>query len=773
MRRVLGILILGLTVWVALTAHTVAEQRSQRQYAPLTRYSLVHGCYRVRTGGRQLGPFTMQAAALGQYLLYGAGGDYLGPTLTQVASPDNSTIWRVDRNGRGRFRMTNLGTGRVVPVTFSPARGCATYPEAQVGATGTPFSGPSPEAQVRGTIDAHSHLTFFEAIGGDFHCGRPWSPFGAPYALPASCAHYQQGTNGEAEAFLDFGSATRPSDMHGWPTFKEWPSPSALIEEGTYYTGIQRAWMAGMRLFVAQFVDNEALCMIMTTRHNPCDDVAAVRLQDRDLHELQDYIDAQAGGPGKGWFRIVTNPFQARRVINHGKLAVVESIELEKVMGCGETLGVPQCGTAQVDAGLRELKAMGISGFFPVHKADNSFGGTKMDGGETGVLTNAGNYAETGHFYNVKTCTGPESDKQQISPPASGPLADLINGPLGGLTGGAPVPVYPSGPSCNQRGLTPVGEYLLRAMMKRHLIIELDHMDVKTANAALQIINNAHYAGIVSSHSWDAPQDHADIYRDGGIVTPYGSGSIADWRADRAVSSPRFPFGYGFGSDMNGIAGQNGPGNAGHISYPFHSLDGNVTLTREVWGQRTFDLNTDGVANYGMYADALAAQVKAGGRKYRGDLLRGAEAYLDMWERAYGVPASRCPRASALTASGLGKLRLGSSYVSALRAAGQPSSRPGRSYRYCSAAGVFGPAGRLVLISSKGSGVSAGGIRVGASGVALRGRAKQVAPGIWISGDRRFVYGTRGGRVSFAAVASGSELGDPSLLRSDLRAAGL
>ena len=30
-----------------------------------------------------------------------------------------------------------------------------------------------------------------------------------------------------------------------------------------------------------------------------------------------------------------------------------------------------------------------------------------------------------------------------------------------------------------------------------------------------------------------------------------------------------------------------------------------MTFTREQWGNRTFDLNTDGLANYGMYADYL------------------------------------------------------------------------------------------------------------------------------------------------------------------------
>src|SRR5437588_10925950 len=50
----------------------------------LTRYSLVHGCYRLysRTApgnaiAPTVGPFRMQAAALGIYLLYGARQQYL------------------------------------------------------------------------------------------------------------------------------------------------------------------------------------------------------------------------------------------------------------------------------------------------------------------------------------------------------------------------------------------------------------------------------------------------------------------------------------------------------------------------------------------------------------------------------------------------------------------------------------------------------------------------------------------------------------------------
>ncbi len=61
----------------------------------------------------------------------------------------------------------------------------------------------------------------------------------------------------------------------------------------------------------------------------------AVRRQLQAARDLQDYVDAQAGGPGEGFFRIVKNPFQARRAINKGKLAVVLGIEVSEPLDCG------------------------------------------------------------------------------------------------------------------------------------------------------------------------------------------------------------------------------------------------------------------------------------------------------------------------------------------------------------------------------------------------------------------------------------------------------
>jgi hypothetical protein len=777
-------------------ASTVARRRPTRPKL-LTRYSLVHGCYAVRDGnGRALpgGPFRMQPAALGVYLLYGPHGDYLvgqgGSGVADATSPSGAAEWSLVGSSLAGFVMSDLATRQRLPVRFTPASGCSVYPEAGVNATGSSFKGSSPEGDVLGTAEGHAHVTAFELFGGDWHCGRPWSPFGAPYALPASCSADEQGTNGEVESFVDFGSASRPKGMHGWPTFVDWPSPTALAEEGDYYTGIERAWKAGLRLMVTNLVDNEALCNLMTKRHNPCNDMASVKIQSADLHALQNYVDAESGGPGKGWFRIVTNPFQARKVISQGKLAVVEGIEVSRIFGCGENNGVPQCNEAQINAGLNEVRSLGVSTFFPVHEFDNAFGGTKMIAGELGVLINAGNREETGSFWTLKPCPAQDQDAEQYTVPNSGPLANLLNGPLAGVLHGSPAPVYGPGPQCNQRGLTSLGAYLVNQMIKRHFIIQLDHMDSKTATAALSIATAHHYSGVVSAHCCSSAQLFKRIYADGGFITPpveTAPAFVGTWRKDRAERDPAYHFGFGWGSDMNGLAEQPGPTPSVAVRYPFHSYLGHVTFNHEVWDKRSFDLNSDGLANYGMYADWLDQIQQLGGRPLMNDMFQGAESFLEMWERAYGVPKTRCLAArQRFSASGLGRsIRLGDSAQQALYRAGQPYWRPGRSFRYCvtgrqrraaAVAAVFNRGGWIALIATTGRGDTAAGVAPGALVQKLHGSRRLMADlreGRRLKHGARYVYGIRARRVRFVALASAYQIRHHGQLRSALKAAGL
>jgi hypothetical protein len=803
----------GSSISGTATAVTAAPRTTAKSPAPTTRYSLVHGCYRLRTGGGEIaatdGPFRMQAAELGEYLIYGVHSDFLGPSLAPVSSPDQSTLWQVKGSARQGFEVVNASSGNAAAVRFVPASGCAVYPEGGVNATGPAFHGPSPTGTVFGTIDAHTHVTAFEFLGGDFHCGRPWDAFGIPAALP-NCAPYETGTNGEVESFLDYGQPAHPHDTQGWPTFKAWPSPTDLAEEGDYYTGIERAWKAGLRVMVTQLVDNEALCTLMTKSHNPCNDMNSVRIQAKDLRALQDYIDAQSGGPGKGFFRIVTNPFEARQVINSGKLAVVEGIEVSHLFNCGVYLGVPQCDQAQVNAGLKEVRALGVSTFFPIHKFDNAFGGTKMDAGELGVLVNGGNHLKTGEFWHIKTCTGPEHDSTQLtSLPVGGGLTTILNGAAGqtllptlpaiptglhrrrAISAQGQLPVYPPPPHCNTRGLTPLGAYLIDNMIKQHFIVELDHMDALTADTTLSILEAHHYSGVISAHSWDSPEENTRIYNLGGFVTPIAGSSpasfIAQWKTGLAVRNHRFynGAGFGYGADMNGLAEESAPDTTSPIPYPFKSFDGRVTFTREQWGQRIFDLNKDGVANYGMFADWLQELSQLTSRAMVADMFHGAEAYLEMWERAYGVPATSCrPAAGRLTATGLGALRLGSSASSLLFAAGQPGARPGRSYRYCVSGGggqaaVFGAHQHIAFVASSAPETKAGRWHLGSRVRirALRHVARSLRGGLWLGhrfgNGTRLVYRLRRGRLAWVGAVNAHDGARVSRLRRDVRAAGL
>ena len=186
--------------------------------------------------------------------------------------------------------------------------------------------------EVRGYVDAHTHGMAFEFLGGDVHCGKPWDRFGAPYAL-VDCPDHSatQGYGAALEAAL---SGRPHHDPVGWPTFRDWPAPDSLTHEGTYYRWLERSWRGGQRIFVNLLVENNQLCELYPIKHNSCDDMDSVRLQARDMYRMQDYIDAQFGGPGRGFYRIVRSPFEARRVVNAGKMAVVMGIETSVPFGC-------------------------------------------------------------------------------------------------------------------------------------------------------------------------------------------------------------------------------------------------------------------------------------------------------------------------------------------------------------------------------------------------------------------------------------------------------
>lgn len=185
---------------------------------------------------------------------------------------------------------------------------------------------------------------------------------------------------------------------------------NVVLHQQIYYRWLERAWRAGLRVYVADATDNAAACELNPNKTAPCDETEGALRQIRDTYALQDYIDARSGGPGKGWFRIVTDPIQARRVINDGKLAVILGIETSELFGCGERAGAPQCDRAAIDRGLDLVQRMGVTSSFIAHKFDNALAGVAMDKELSGALLNSQQQRRTGHLWDVETCTGPAHD---------------------------------------------------------------------------------------------------------------------------------------------------------------------------------------------------------------------------------------------------------------------------------------------------------------------------------------------------------------------------
>ncbi len=778
-----------------------------------TRYSLVNGCFSLQgAGGQKVGKsgggyalgagtpeaFRMQATDLGDYLLYGTGKDFLtagsGSAVTAVKEPSGAAIWSVDEAGSGAFALTSRATGAglglggqalaqgsATAFEFVAADGCASFPEIEVNASGKPSGGPTPYGETRGLIDAHLHVMFHQALGGSLHCGRPWDPLGVTKALP-DCSE-SEGPGGQVapiQNFVNWGSPVYPHDPVGWPTFKDWPNHHSLTYEQTYYKWMERAWMGGLRMMTLLAVDNVTLCKVANVKKYPCNEMQAVRREIKDAYKLQDYIDAQEGGPGKGWFRIVKNPFQARKVINKGKLAVILGVETSQLFDCGIYKDQPLCDAGDVEAGLDEVYAMGVRQMEIINKFDNAFGGVAGDSGAISLFTNAGNFLETGSFFALETCTGPAEDRPAL---IGIPHTDTALGLVPVLDPGN-VPAYGPGPHCNLRGFTDLGERLLDGMIRRGMIFDPDHLSVKARSAALDYMAARGYSGIMSSHSWADILSYPRILEMGGVVTPMAGSSegfVEEWRKLRKERTDEYYFGWGYGADMNGFASQGPPreGAPNPVKYPFKSsIDPGITIDRQRSGEKTFDINTDGVAHYGLYADWIEDLRMIAGDRIIEDMARGPEAYLQMWERSVGVAANRCrPKRAKLTGAGLAKLRLGSSAVAALKKAGQPERRVGRVYRYCVAGkrnrnaevvGVFTKGRKLGLISSDATGHKAGGVRVGDRASRLRG-AKRIGKRVYAvraKGGARYAYFVKGGKVVTVAAASRSAKSSGEILRN-------
>jgi microsomal dipeptidase-like Zn-dependent dipeptidase len=400
--------------------------------------------------------------------------------------------------------------------------------------------------------------------------GTPSAVHGNFSACPTSASCYRvtiHGTDGGGDLLnsqitdVDHHGTTGYRPMGG-PASMGWPTWHTVTTQQAYWEWLQRAHEHGLKMITMTAVNNTVLCNVgVGIADYGCDDDSAVVRQIDGAKQLEAYIDARAGGPGLGFYRIVYSGPQARQAIADGKLAVVLGVEVDTPMGCTSTV---DC-SAMVAPLVQHYYDMGVRVVYPVHVVDNSFGGTAL----YTDLFEFNNYLVNDHqFWDVTTACN-VNDAMPISwrdglrdkftplvkvgilaglPAAIGLVAAALAaggaglGPaiagvaalLGPIIGGAAAPLLsilltvsatsapaagllgplltdvfmnygpvgaPTDPNCNKRPLSTAGEALINALIDHKMMVDVDHTDRYTFNKILDIAEARHYPGIVSGHT--------------------------------------------------------------------------------------------------------------------------------------------------------------------------------------------------------------------------------------------------------------------------------
>ncbi|MCG8314957.1 MAG: hypothetical protein MI976_17240 [Pseudomonadales bacterium] len=670
--------------------------------------------------------FFLKPTRLGAFMLYDRDGRYLAMDLLKVRRLDNASPrveWQINevavKQGAKRIADTytlisptnNLRLSHNESRLYAPKAGvalvstdkssfnfirqpdelCRPFPEAALNAEVSDafYHERQPHESVTGYVDFHTHIGFPKSMGGVVMSGGIFHPYGIEHAL-ADCDKLH-GKGGAIDLLEmqranegDAGHATR-----GYPHFDYWPRRDTVSHVQAYYRWIERAYLSGLRIMVTHATGNPTFCQLMGTVHSSklqgdCSPADTVRLQTEYIYQLQDYIDAQEGGPGKGWFRIATSSKQAREYINQNKLAVVLGSEYGSLFDCRSRN--EQCDAAFIDRELEKLYDMGVRSVFPIHRFDNAFGGAQMGGGSSAAWMHLASKINTGHIIHIADLVKP---KELLFKPVGGNyfameacpegvsgetevysmrkfidedfsiVTNALRGvPLiGAFLGSAldfilidklePIPDYEDlrdvEQACNSRTLQAVGAHLVNRIMDKGMILEVDHMSYSTTQATMNMLEARNYSGVVSSHAWLADKSNMldRIYRLGGLAVSFGGQPkrISEYIQVQKNAMEAYPFvvGLGIGSDVQGVTSQSSGDPDYQPQYPFKSYDDTVTFFQPETGDRVFDFNREGIAHFGLFAEWIdnLRKVSATEQNDSFDIfMNSAEAYLQMWARA-------------------------------------------------------------------------------------------------------------------------------------------
>jgi microsomal dipeptidase-like Zn-dependent dipeptidase len=540
----------------------------------------------------------------------------------------------------------------------------------------------------RGFADYHAHMFSNEAFGGLLFWGKAFVPKPEPDATADALRQCEHARWTHPITSAAVNSLEPDHKASGYPDFQMWPTFSSMVHQQMYVDSLYRAYQYGLRLVVLTATNSEVLCKL-AAHPLSCADDDAVQRQVNAIHEMNNYIGTNEGG----WLEIAETPADAQRIITSNRLAVVIGVEVDKLFGCGLGRG-HICSQDEVLRKLDEYYRAGVRQFTPIHLADSAFGGNALY--DDRLVANS--YYLTGDYQQTEDCSVKQVTWRPRGAQAVG-FSAMVLAFVNGFGWYSPDYGDPGGlGQCNSRGLSDLGRFLIAEMVKRGVLIDLQHMSARSTADTLAIARDANYP-VMLSHAWfrdlklsreeltsrttdevknwteQRSEMHTsrkvlEIVRDlGGVVGVLtNQGFVEDGPQgsppnDCDTSSKSFAQAYlyavramggkggvGLGTDFNGLAGQPGPRfdrqgcrasvqqqkrqNA-RLVYDGQILIDGVPLTSSVIGNRQFDFNDEGLAQYGLLPDLIADLQQTGMPSDALDTLFGsAAAYVKMWTAA-------------------------------------------------------------------------------------------------------------------------------------------
>jgi microsomal dipeptidase-like Zn-dependent dipeptidase len=433
----------------------------------------------------------------------------------------------------------------------------------------------------------------------------------------------------------------------GSPTFFYWPHQSSIAHQQMWVDWIKRAHGGGLRVMVALSVNNQLLAKAIDG-DEPLNDKASSDLQ---ITELKSFV-----GRHNDFMEVAYSATDLVRIVKANKLAVILGMEIDDFGGFNAikdanwNLLTETTKKTLVKTEIKRLYDLGVRYMFPIHLTNNRFGGTAA----FNILFNFASRYNTGSFLDVTYAADPsiQFDMGKLPDPA---LKDVLINVTSDLIWNI-YAVMPTG-HINKLGLTSLGEYALNEMMKLGIIIDLDHMGIRSMNRSLELaegfnggypVNLGHNNlrnNTPSDPGSERNMDAATALRIGKLGGMIGVGAVnavtGDWVAEylnvaNAMSNNgQFFVAPAIGTDANG-AEKLPRGSQGLDPSTFYA-DG---FTKCKTGERTWDYTKEGVAHYGLMSDFFRDMKNFRGQKGKTVNSRfrySAEYFARMWEKCEDV----------------------------------------------------------------------------------------------------------------------------------------